>query len=191
MADEPTPTEEPTPPTPPSDSGPLPAKSDGRVFTEDEFKAEVERRLKSQKAAIESQIERDRKKADEAALAQQGEYQKLAEERAQRIADLEGQIAALADVTSMRDRFKGALGAVLAKEREGLAPHLIELLDGKDEADQLEWLARHRDELRPAATGPNGAHIPPTPSPSDSRALTEAEAARRRAQVAAHARRSL
>ena len=161
--------------TPPSDP---PKASDtnpdtGKRYTQDEFEAEVKRRLASQKAAIESAQEKERKKAEDAALAQQGEYQKLAEERQQRITELEQQIGQIDPLNQQLTRAKAALGSILAKEREGLPAHILTLLDGKDEADQLEYIAANRDALKPATDQRNGAHIPGSPKPADPAQLSE------------------
>jgi hypothetical protein len=197
MPDEtPTPTIDETPKTDDQQTPPAetPKESKGKVYTEAELKDEVERRLKSQKSAIEAAQAKERKQQEDAALAQQGEYQKLAEERQQRIGELERQIAESETVTSQRDRYKGTLAKFLAKEREGLPAHILKLLDRMDEADQLDYIAENADDLKPAAaegSNANGAHVPPSPKAAERGAISDAERQRRREQVARQVRAAL
>lgn len=193
MPDEtPTPTIDETPKTDDQQTPPAetPKESKGKVYTEAELKDEIERRLKSQKSAIEAAQAKERKQQEDAALAQQGEYQKLAEERQQRIGELERQIAESETVTSQRDRYKGTLAKFLAKEREGLPAHILKLLDRMDEADQLDYIAENADDLKPAAESKNGAHVPSSPKPTEPGVMTDAERDRRRQMVASQVRRA-
>jgi hypothetical protein len=103
---------------------------------------------------------------------------------------LETQVAALAETSTQRDRYKASLGAVLTKQREGLPAHITALLDRMDEAEQLEYLAANRDALVPAS-GPNGARSPAVPAPEGVTGLTEAERARRLDLVRQQVRRAL
>jgi hypothetical protein len=165
-----------------------------KTHTWDEVQEEIRKRLASQKTAIDAQLAKERKQQEDAALAQQGEYQKLAEERQQRIADLERLIEESGTVISQRDRYKGTLAKFLAKEREGLPAHILKLLDRMDEADQLEYIAENADDLKPHAadgSNANGAHVPPSPKATERGAISDAERQRRREQVARQVRAAL
>lgn len=99
-------------------------------------------------AVAQAQQAAEAEAARQAALAEQGQHQQLAEERARRIAELEPEAQAAA-------RYRAALEAQLTASKKDLPPHITALLDKMDPADQLEYLAANADALRPTVAAPN------------------------------------
>lgn len=125
-----------------------------------------ERLDRAQRAAEKKQAEAA-EQARLKALEEQGEWQKLAEQRAARIADLEAATKTAQTLEQERDRYKTAVTTLLKTQRTDLPKPILDLLDKLDPVDQLEWIAANRQELAkpsggtpPRAAGRAGA--PPT-----------------------------
>ena len=104
--------------------------------------------------------------AETARLAEQGKFKELADQANAKASELE----------PFRDkaaRYEGALGKLLAKERDGLPKHILPLLDKLDPAEQLEYIAEHKAELgKPAAPNLNAKD---GQGGGDGKSLSEAE----------------
>lgn len=118
----------------------------------------LKERLEREKRKREEAEAKARKEAEEKALEQQQEFKQLADKRAERILDLEGQIGTLEQITSERDELQTALTGYLDKERDGLPEHILSLLDDLPPVKQLAWISANRTQL-----GKNGRGIDPTP----------------------------
>ncbi|MCL6437222.1 MAG: hypothetical protein K6T51_01315 [Rubrobacteraceae bacterium] len=59
------------------------------------------------------------------------------------------QVEALTPRAEKAERYESALTNILEREREGLPEYIIQLLDRMDPAEQLEYIAEHRDLLKP------------------------------------------
>jgi hypothetical protein len=116
-------------------------------------------------AAIKERLDRERKKSEEAAakaateaeqkrLADQQEWQKLAEARAQ-------ELAALEPVKAQAERYEAALKAQLEALRKPLPAHILTLLDALDPAAQLEYIAANQEQLVPKQEPQRGGGTPP------------------------------
>jgi myosin heavy subunit len=136
--------------------------------SEREKKRELEKAEKDRKANEQAEAEKR--------LKEQGEYKQLAEQHAAKIAELETQLAQLAPATERVKVLETALGKYLAKEREGLPPHILALLDSLSVDKQLEYITNNRQALKPAA--PTGA-IPPTPPATTPGQLSDEERRKR------------
>lgn len=136
----------PTPETAPV--APEPPAEPGRTFTEADVERIVKDRLERSKRSADAAATKAADDARQKALAEQGDFQRLADERAQRIAQLEPQAAQL-------DAYKAALQHVLAERRKDLPAHLTTLLDRLTEVEQLEYLTAHAGQLRPTVPPPN------------------------------------
>ena len=136
---------------------------DERRFSKAEMDAIVQDRLDRDRKARERDNEKSRREAEEKALKEQSEWQKLAEKHAARISELEPLHATVEETNAQLGRYKGALEAHLATQRDSLPDHIMDLLDRFDPVDQLEWLAKNR-ELLGQQRGGNG--IPTTPRPA-------------------------
>jgi hypothetical protein len=97
-------------------------------------------------------------------LAKAQEWQTLAEKRQAALDELK-------PYKDTADRYKGALAAILAVQRQGLASHVVELLDKLDPVDQLEYIAKHQKELAaPSAPQINAGTPNGQPAPESSEA---------------------
>ncbi len=127
-----------------------------RKFTQADMEKQIGERLERERKKAASDAEKARKEAAEKTLREQGDWQKLADERGAEVAKLRETADQLPAVQEERDRYRTALEGHLATQRKGLPKHLIELLDKQDPVDQLTWLAQHADEVGKAGQATNG-----------------------------------
>lgn len=100
-------------------------------------------------------------------MAQQQEWQKLAEKRQAALDEMK-------PYKETAERYKGALAAILEAQRANLPGHVVELLDKLDPVDQLEYIARHQVELaRPAPPNTNAAAPNAQRPPEDAEAKAQ------------------
>jgi hypothetical protein len=156
-------------------------RGETRVFFTPEQQKELERiiaeRLERERRKAERERAEVERRAREAALAEQQDYQRLAEERAQRIAELEAELARLRDLEATLEQYR----ALIQQQNEALlrqAPKVIrEALARLDPLEQARFLAEHADELRPRAA------VPPTPDGAGMPRISEDERRRRTVSV--------
>lgn len=150
-----------------------PENSGEKRFTQDEVNRLIDDRLKRERQKADEKAKKEREDAEAKALEEQKEYQKLAEQRATKIAELE-------PLTEQVDRYQGALTSLLTAEKQNVPEHVAALLDKLDPVEQLEWIASNRDKLAPASESngddaepkkPKG--IPSTPPRGDTRGAIE------------------
>lgn len=130
-------------------------------FTQADVDRIVAERLAREQKKSADAAEKARREAEDKAAAEQGEFKKLADQRQERIAALEAQVAEAQAFKEKAERYEGALKAHLDEMRKGLPASTLELLDGRDVVDQMTWLAKHRDEVVGAAAGKNGPPASP------------------------------
>jgi hypothetical protein len=77
----------------------------------------------------------------------------------------------LGSVSGKAEKYEATLEKLLEKEREGLPEHITSLLDDRDPADQLAWIAENREAIteaqRPASVGRGSAPGEPEGGGSD------------------------
>jgi fused signal recognition particle receptor len=164
-----------------SSEGSSERRSDERVTFSPEQQRELERiiaeRLERERRKMERERAEVERRAREAALAEQQDYQRLAEERAQRIAELEAEVARLRELEGTLEQYR----ALIKQQNEALlrqAPRVIrEALARLDPLEQARFLAEHADELRPRAA------VPPTPDGAGVPRISEEERRRRTVSV--------
>jgi hypothetical protein len=61
----------------------------------------------------------------------------------------------LGGASSKAEKYEGALKTLLAKEREGLPEHILTLLNDRDPADQLSWIAENREAIAESQKPPS------------------------------------
>lgn len=130
-------------------------------FTQADIDRIVKERL--DKAAKKSE-EAQKKAAEEAAaktLTEQGEYKTLAEQRAQRIAELEAESAKGSEVAARLEKYESALKATVDNQLKALPDHLKPLLAKLDLTEQMEWLSANAEKVTA-----NVAGVPETPKAS-------------------------
>lgn len=162
------------------DSQPQNGGDEAPKFTQAQLDAIVKDRLERERKKTADDAEKARKDAEAIRLKEQGEFQKLAEQRQTRITELEAEVAALAPVTEERDRYKAALETHVTALAKDLPDSIKDLLTGKDPVDQIAWLDKHRESV----AGERRSGPPPSPKAADPRKLTDEDA-----RVAAEASR--
>lgn len=183
--------------TPPAGGGdgdkkPDPAQEGGdkpedKKFTQKEIDAIIAERLGREKKNQEAAAEKARKQAEEDALFKNQEFQKLADERGKRVAELEGQVGELTSVREQADRYKGALEKYLVVEKKDLPKHVLTLLEKLDPVDQIEYIAANRAELgKPTQEQVKG--VPPSPEPKERKLSDEQKAEARKGQASLYNR---
>lgn len=134
------------------------------TFTQADLDRIVKERIEREQKKAEKAAEKARKEAEEAALAEQQEFQTLAQKRQERVLELEGQVSELETVKAQAEKYEKALVSFRDAQFENLPDHIKELLEGRDVADQLEWLSKHNEAVNPQQ---GGARLPFTPKPKE------------------------
>jgi len=176
-------------PKPPDDKKPPVDWAEWLKGQSEEIRAAYEAHTKGLKGALDSEreakralekAEKERKaKAEEAEaerLKQQGEFKALAEQAQAKVVELEKQLADLTPASERLAALEAVVNTYLAKEREGLPPHVLTLLDTLPPEKQLEYITVNRQALRPAG---GGTSIPPTPLPGQPGKVTDEERRKR------------
>ena len=92
----------------------------------------------------EGEAEIVRKKAEEAALVKNQEWQQLAEKRA---AELEKQKTELEPFKEQAEKYKAALDAQLTKVKEKLPKYLLPLIENMDPVEAMAYITEYAEEL--------------------------------------------
>lgn len=136
---------------PPTDTAPATTADDKR-FTQAELESELAKRLDRKERQAKEREEKARKEAEERTLAEQGEYRKLAEQRAQELADAQRELEGAKETATQLSRYKKTVTTYLEAQRKALPAPILSLLDKLDPVDQLEWIAMNAAELtKPSA----------------------------------------
>lgn len=135
-----------------------PEKSGEKLFTQDDLNRAIDERLKRERTKAETQAQKAAQEADERRKVEQGEWQKLAEER-------KAQIEKLAPQGELAER----LQALVAKQLDaeiGQWPESVRAIMPNAESsllDRIEWADRTRPlalELMAAKGQPTGTRYP-------------------------------
>jgi len=126
---------------------------------------DAERKAAADHAAKAAELERLKKVQDDEALAKQGEYKTLAEQRATKVAELEQAQAAMTkqieEATKAREAAETAIAAqvdAMVKELN-LPKPVLDLLEGKTALEKQQWLTANAGEFKKP-----GATFPPAPN---------------------------
>jgi MFS superfamily sulfate permease-like transporter len=159
--------------------------------SEAEFQTAIDERLKKrlerEQRKAEELAQKARDEAEAKALADQQEWQKLAEKHGKSAetlkAELDTRLADLEAVNQRIERAEEALAGYLKAEKEGLPESVLELLEKLDPVDQLAYLTKHRDALTSKADG-----VPPSPKPADLDQAGQQERGQRKQRMAKQVR---
>lgn len=154
-----------------------PQGNDEPTYTKAQMEAIVKDRLDRANAKAAADREKAERDAQESALAEQQQYRELADQRAERIVELETEREQADALKADRDRYAAALAAYVDAEKAGAPDYVIEAIADRDPVAQLEYLTKNREKWN-AKPGPRG--IPETPRPANGADLMgpEADAAR-------------
>lgn len=142
----------------------------------------LKERLEREKRKQEAATVKAKEDAEADALVKNQEWQKLAEQREGKLGELEKRIAELEPYQEKTERYEKALKAHLETQRQGLAAHMLTLLDKLDPVEQLEYIAANREALNAPTQGQDGkrpAGTPATPAPGGNNQLTPEEKKRK------------
>ena len=95
-------------------------------------------------------------KAEQDALAEQGEFKAMAEKAQARVTELEAEVTQIETLTEERDKYREAVATFAKEARDGIPDYVSELLDTMDPVAQLEYLTKHSKELRGSSKGLGG-----------------------------------
>lgn len=149
---------------------------DDRKFTQADLDAIVKDRLERERKQAERQTAKAREEAEAKALAQNAEWQALAEKRAEQLTAAEAKLAEVEQIQQRADRYEAVLKTHLEAQRKDLPAHVLTLLDRLDVADQLDWIASNREAL--GKTQQVG--ITATPAATNGKAVSDAERAKQK-----------
>jgi hypothetical protein len=136
-----------------------------KKFTQKDLDAIIADRLKREEVKREATAKKVREQAEEEALVKNQEFQKLADERAKRIAELEPRVGEIEPLKEQVTRYKEALEKYLEAEKKDLPKHVLTLLEKLDPIEQMTFISENREELgKPAKTVDP---IPPSPNPKE------------------------
>lgn len=149
------------------------------------IKERLERAKEQAKQEVEAAQAKATKQAEEQRLADQQEWQQLAAQRQSTITDLEARVADLEPRVKDAKRYEQVLAGYRDKLIEGVPDHIRTLLDGRDVADQLEYLTQYRDQLV-TTDNKNNERAPwgPPPAPAGRNGAGSATGDQQRAQQA-------
>ena len=165
------------------------APPNAKTFTQAELDAIIADRLKRQEEKLSKSAKQTAEAEAEKKLAEAAEYQKLAETRAERIAEHEKRIAELEQSQAQADKYGAALSTYVEKLSANVPSEITALLASMDAADRLSWLTSNAEKFAKAAEQPeaeNGAAkrpLPSTPPPKSSTKITPEERRRKAART--------
>jgi hypothetical protein len=133
-----------------SDTGNDPAKTE-KTFTQTELDAILTDRLERRDRKAKADADKAAAEAKERALAEQGEYKTLAEQRASELATAKTELEAAKTHEQTAEKYRKALIAQLAIEKKAFPAHVVALLDKLDPLEQMEWITTNAEALKPAS----------------------------------------
>ena len=147
-------------------------KGEGKTYTQAEIDAMIERRLAREKEKAKQEADNAKAKAKAEALKEQEKFQELAESETQRADKAEALVATVSsekqELEAKVERYEAALTKYAEEAKKGLDKSVLELLEGRDVSEQLEWLSKNAESLRKNKEG-----VPPTPKSGNTGASKE------------------
>lgn len=123
-------------------------------FTQADVDRILTERLSKEKSKAEAAQKKAAEEAAAKALTEQGEYKTLAEQRAQRIAELEALSSGTAEKAQTLEEqlasYKVTLESYVKAQRKNVPSHISALLDNLDLPAQLKWLTENGEKLNVA-----------------------------------------
>ena len=118
-----------------------------KKFTQAELDQIVKDRLERERKKSDAAAEKARKEAEDAALAKNQEWQKLAETRASEIETLNKEKAELESFKDQAERYKAALDKILAERKKTLPKFVVPLIEKMDPVEAMAYITDHAEEL--------------------------------------------
>lgn len=146
---------------------PKPSAPEVKTFTQEQLDAIVAERLRRAEEKATREREAAEAAAREAALAEQGQYKPLAEQRAERIVELEGRAAQVDTVTAERDELAELVQAWVEDELKTAPDYVRDAISDRTPQAQLKFIRDNREKWAGTQAGEANAatrrSIPPTP----------------------------
>ncbi len=153
-----------------------------KTFTQAELEAVIEQRLTRERNKAKADADKAKADAEQRALVEQGEWKTLAEQRAQRVAELEPLSAQVEQHKSDAKRYRDAIAKYADAAKANVPESVRALLDKLDPIDQLDWITTNAASLTPDKTDkaqPIGTpQNKQTPKPNTGATATEQPVAR-------------
>jgi seryl-tRNA synthetase len=138
--------------TPDANASGSDAQKADKLFSQAELDAIVKDRLKRAEEKAQSAQAKAQADAAAKALEEQGEFKKLADERAKTVdtltAEKETLTAQLEDVTAKAKKYETALTAILDAQKGSIPEHVRPLLDKLPIDEQMAWIAANQDKIK-------------------------------------------
>jgi ribonucleoside-triphosphate reductase len=131
---------------------------------------EINEQLKAQKAEAAKltkqlkEFQKAQEQTEQTKLEEQGEYAKVKEKLALKVADLEKKLETIEPLQQRITDYEKKFGELLEGQKAGLPDYIQDLLKDRPPLDQLEWINQHRDQL-PSGANPAEAQ-PQAPQPA-------------------------
>ncbi len=146
-------------------------KPEPQIFTKEHVEALVKERLDRAERKAAEKAAKEREAAEAAGLAEQQKFKELADKHAAKVAEIEPQLATVAEKA---ERYEKALTGYLGALRKTVPANILTLLDKLDVVDQLEWIGANADKV----AAPTTQGIPATPKPAGNQTQADKEKAR-------------
>lgn len=148
--------------------GAEPPSTEERKFTQADVEKIISERLERERKKAEAKTAKAKEEAEAKALADQQEWQKLAEKNGHRAAQASNDLeAATEDLEAAKARIKAlesSLKEQLKAAKADLPEYILEIVDKLPLDEQMGYLAKHRESITGKQRPAGG--VPPTPKPA-------------------------
>lgn len=151
---------------------------DEKTFTQGDVDRIVSERLERERRKEAEKQRKAEAAARQQALEENEQFKELAEEKANRVAELEAELEDLKPYKDSSERYREVLDSQLEAQKKDLPGYIKDLLEEKDPAEQLRYLSEHGSEFaeKPAGSSPSPR---PAEGQTDQQADKEAKEATR------------
>ncbi len=132
-------------------TGTEPKKTEEKTFSQADVDAIVKDRIARAQRKADDAAEKAKTEAEQKALAEQGEYKTLSEQRATELETVKRELEAAKVYETTADKFRKVLTERLAIEKKSYPAHVVSLLDKLDPLEQLEWITANLEALKPSS----------------------------------------
>ncbi len=163
------------------------SNDDEPMFTQADLERVLTDRLARQEKKLKREFEQTQEQARTQELEDTAQWQELAQKRQGQIIELQQRVDTLEKAAETAAKNEKSLLAYVDKLKDGVPESILGLLEGKDAADQLEWLTANAESfLKGEDKGDEEGEsdeLTPTPPPSGDSKMTETERRRMSYQV--------
>ena len=118
-----------------------------KKFSQADLDRIVKERLDREKKKSDEAAAKAKKDAEDAALAKNQEWEKLATQRQTEIDDIKKTVAELEPFKEQAEKYKTALNAQLTEIKKSLPKFVLQLIDKMDPVDAMKYITDNADEL--------------------------------------------